>query len=335
MKRVSILLHILFPAVFVIVVLLIAPLKEVFEYDPDEGINVMKALLYLKGFSLYDEIWNDQPPLLTYIMSYWFNLFGLLVYQGRLLVLIFSAILLWAYYQTIRNSWGHLCASLAVVFLLLSANYLRLSISVMVGLPALTFAMLSIYGLTLYRKFCLKRWLILSGILMALSLQTKLFAVFLVPIIILEILQIEWANFKSGKQLRHLFFPAMLWLGTFLAVYLCIALLFFPENFHQLLQFHLETKEIYPAEKEWIRKFLVQDYDIVLLAFSGTVLLIRQRKWHSIFPLTWFLLAVTLLLNHKPVWSHHYLLLSIPLSWLAAICFSEFFRIDIRHGWFP
>jgi hypothetical protein len=47
-----------------------APLKETFEYDPDEGVNVIKASLYSKGFSLYDEIWSNQPHLLTYILSY-------------------------------------------------------------------------------------------------------------------------------------------------------------------------------------------------------------------------------------------------------------------------
>ncbi len=112
MKLSRVLLSLLFPALFVAGILLLIPLDNVFEYDPDEGINVMKALLHIKGYALYTEIWSDQPPLLTIIMSYWFKLFGLSVYNGRLLILIFSALLLWAFYQIVRNSWGHLCALL-------------------------------------------------------------------------------------------------------------------------------------------------------------------------------------------------------------------------------
>src|SRR5262249_7751748 len=34
----------------------------------DEGGNFMKTALVTKGFHLYSEIWNDQPPVLTYVL---------------------------------------------------------------------------------------------------------------------------------------------------------------------------------------------------------------------------------------------------------------------------
>ena len=143
---------------------------------------------------------------------------------------------------------------------------------------------------------------------------------------------------KMKKIVSRYVFPVLLWSGAFLVVYFCIAALFSTDS-NQLLQPHLKAKGA-TAFKNLdsffsIRKMIVQDYDIFLLALIGTVVLVRQKKWHSLFPLIWFLLAFILLLNHKPVWYHHYLLLSIPLAWLAAICLGEFFRVDIRREWIP
>lgn len=65
------------------------------EFDPDEGINLMKAFLVNDGYSLYQEIWNDQPPILTHILGWGINIFGAKVQFLRGLILIFSTLLLW------------------------------------------------------------------------------------------------------------------------------------------------------------------------------------------------------------------------------------------------
>ena len=196
----SILIPLLFVVLFIGIILIIKlPISQVFEYDLDEGYNVIKSLLFLNGFSLYREIWSDQPPLFTLVLSYCFKLFGPSVHHGRLLILIFSGIFLWAFYQTIKNLWGSFCAFTAVVFLLLSTLFLCLHISVMLCTPARALAMLSIYFITLYKKSCSKRFLVLSGIFMALSLHAKLIMLFLVPLIALEIAYVKWLSLKAKK----------------------------------------------------------------------------------------------------------------------------------------
>ena len=200
-KRKNVLLSLLFVALFISLILIIKlPINQVFEYDPDEGFELIKSLLFLREFSLYKEIYNDQPPLFTLILSYWFKLLKPSACHGRILVLLFSGILLWAFYQTIKTLWGSFSGLVAIIFLLLSALYLRLSISVMIGIPSLAFAMLSIYCITLYRKSRLKYLLLLSGIFIALSLQTKLITAFLVPLIAFEITQTKWTD-PNGKKL--------------------------------------------------------------------------------------------------------------------------------------
>ncbi len=339
-KRKGILLPIFLLALFIIVVLTKTPIKQVFEYNRDEGYNLMKSSLFLKGFSLYRQIWSDQTPLFTVILSYWLKLFGLSVYHGRILVLIFSAILLWAFYQTIKNQWENLSAFMAVVFLVLSNAYTRFSVSVMIGIPSLAFAMLSVYCLTLYRKLYLKYLLVLSGIFMALSLQTKLFTVFLIPFIVLEIIQTKGLNLKGEKEQDYPLFPFLLWFGSFLVIFLAITVVFFHFNLFllikQLLLPHL-SKEIMLKDRfnfSIIWKMLLSDCDIALLALLGITLIIRQRKQQSLLPVLWLVLACLILFKHRPIADHYYPLISIPMCWLAAISFGELFHIDIRQGWF-
>jgi len=327
-KQKYVLLLIIFLVIFISRLIIKTPFKDTFEYNRDEGTAVIKSSLFLNGFSLYKEIWCDQPPLFPVILSYWFKLFGPSVYHARILVLIFSCFLLSAFYFTIKILEGHFCAFMAVIFLLLSASYLQLSISVMSGIPALSLAMVSILFLTLYNKLYLKRFLILSGIFMAFSLQTKLSGLFLIPIIILEIIQRKRQN--SEKRYRHLF-PALLWLIIMLFVFLYINILFFHLDFQmfiqQLFQPHLTNIPFLKDNFLILWRMLLTDYDIALLALTSMILVVKQKKKDSFFPLIWLVVITIILLKYKPIWYHYYPLISIPICWLGAIYFAKFFSV--------
>ncbi len=312
--------------VFILWLIVKTPIKETFEYNKDEGTAVIKSPLLLNGFSLYKEIWCDQPPLFPVILSYWFKLFGPSVYHARIFVLIFSCILLLAFYFTLKIREGRICAFMAVIFLLLSSRYLQLSISAMSGIPALSLAMLSILFLTLYKKLYLKRFLILSGIFMALSLQTKLSGFFFIPIIILEILQVKRQKLEKPN---HYLSPELLWIMPLLFVFLSINLLFFHLDFQifiqQLFLPHLTKIPLLENNFIILCRMLLSDYDIALLALISIVLIVKQRKRESFFPLIWLATITIILLRHKPIWYHYYPLISIPVCWLGAITFAEFF----------
>ncbi len=298
--------------IFLAAILINNAAKSAFEYDYDEGTNLIESALFLKGFPLYTEIFSDQPPLFTAILSFWLKLFGASTYQARLLTLVFSVILLWAFYQTINNLQGRLCAITAVIFLILSAIYIRLSISVMIGLPAFSFALLSILCITYYRKLRFRRLLLLSGVSMALSLQTKFSTAFLIPIIIVEIMLAQKKNPKGNIETvfgnnstqpakqhaictflyhtRHNYLtsPIFLWTADLLITYFLIALIFFKFNFslliQQLFQFHLTKPALSLSNFNFgimdIYKILSRDYDICLLAIIGIILLIKDKKLH-------------------------------------------------------
>lgn len=328
-KRKNVLLFVTFLIIFISGLIVKTPFKETFEYNRDEGTAVIKSSLLLNGFPLYKEIWCDQPPLFPVIISYWFKLFGPSVYHARILILIFSCILLSAFYFTIKIREDRFCAFMAVIFLLLSASYLQLSVSVMSGIPALSLAMVSILFLTLYKKLYLKRFLILSGIFMAFSLQTKLSGSSLIPVIILEIIQGKRQNLEKHN---HYLFPVLLWLIIMLFVFLSINILFFHLDFQmfiqQLFQPHLTNIPSLKNNFLILWMILLTDYDIALLALAGIILVVKQKKRESFFPLIWLTVITVILVKHKPIWYHYYPLISIPLCWLGAINFAKFFSKD-------
>ncbi len=80
--------------IFIAFMLLFFPFRDKFQFDGDEGINLMKAMLMLRGYPLYNQIWSDQPPLLTYLLAIVFRVFGFEVNVARLTVLLLSSVLL-------------------------------------------------------------------------------------------------------------------------------------------------------------------------------------------------------------------------------------------------
>jgi len=192
----------------------------------------------------------------------------------------------------------------------------------MIGLPALTLAMASIYYATLYAKSKLKYQLLLSGIFMALSLQTKFFTALLIPIIPLGILRVR-----------------RLWLATVLFTYLAITIIFFYPDFYllipQLVNPHFTLLNSDNAHLPVTYFMLLQDYDIALLALVGVIVSVKIRDWRFSVPFFWLLLSSMILLIYKPIWYHYYPLISIPVCWLAAISVSKFFSIGILKGWLP
>ncbi|HWP41204.1 MAG TPA: glycosyltransferase family 39 protein, partial [Tepidisphaeraceae bacterium] len=132
------------PLSFCAIVLILGCLARSFEYDTDEGLNLMKSLLMLRGHRLYSEIWSDQPPLFTCLLTWLFKLSGPSVMPARMLVLAFSGLLLWTMYQTLSILEDRRFALVAALLLAGSTWYALFSFSVMIGLPALSLAMMSI-----------------------------------------------------------------------------------------------------------------------------------------------------------------------------------------------
>ena len=331
---------IVLPLAFFAVMVLFYSFRFVFEFDRDEGVNAIKALLVLRGFRLYGEIWNDQPPVFTLLLAQWFRIFGLRVAAGRVLVLLFSTGLVGASAYYLRRWWG-LAASLAgVAFLALLPLYLELSVSIMIGLPAISLAFLAFVSHAKWHENRRAVWLLLSSGLLALSVLTKAFTVILVPLFAIGIvLAIRERRAEAGDPLRA-WAPLIAWILAWVGVCgLVLMLVVRPENLPQLVQVHLAAERA-PAFQlsdrlPGINVLLLRSLPVLLLAIAGAVLAYRRRKWTALYLAAWAAAAYLLLYFNRPTWPHQQLLLTVPAAVLAAAALGSAVedlieRIDLR-----
>src|SRR6266498_2413498 len=173
------------------------PFREKLQYDTDEGLNLMRSMLVELGHPLYSEVSSDQPPLFNQILALVFRAVGFEVNAARLLVLLFSALLVWACAQFLQITWGKLAAILFLPLIIMTPRYLDLSVSVMIGVPSIALAAVSMLFVTLWHQNRRNRWLALSGFALALSVLIKLFTGFFAPVFLIGITVSAYLNRRN------------------------------------------------------------------------------------------------------------------------------------------
>lgn len=293
-----------------------------YELQSDEGFNVMKAVLVAKGHHLYHEIWSDQPPFLTYVLTLVHRGFPFSIAAARTTILIFSLLLATSLFRVVLRFEGTLSAWASVFLLILSRLYLELSVSIMVGLPAIALSMLAIDLATLKRKKT--RFLsLLAGIFFGAALLTKLFVMIILP----AILAAFWFMEKREDQLlpratvfRSIsFFSGMLIpCGIFLASISDIPL-------DQLLSPHVAARSVMDYAHRGGLNIL---YEVVVenghfafysAVFLGLFAFFKRPTSCLIIPVVWLGSGIILLSTHHPLWDHQTLIVILPLSWLGGV----------------
>ena len=311
------------PMAFLAAILLFYPFRYIFEFDTDEGINAIKALLSLRGFGLYTQVWSDQPPLFTFLLALWFRLFGLRVVAGRLMVLLFSVGVVALGVHYLRRSWGAAAAVAGVVFLFLLPLYRQLSVSMMIGLPSIALALLSFWAQAMWHDRRRAGWLFLSGTALALSVLTKMFTLILAPIWLVGILWVTKGDIRRSPSRFRPWLPALAWAVPF-AVILALAVLLVirPENLGQLFDVHLaaeQTQAFQPsALLPSINFYLMESLPLLILAALGVVRAIQEKRWSALYLAAWAAAGYVFLLANHPTWPHHQLLVTVPAALLAA-----------------
>jgi hypothetical protein len=86
-----------------------------------------------------------------------------------------------------------------------------------------------------------------------------------------------------------------------------------------------------PGSQNYPITFYLQDaWSILLLALVGAAYAIWQRRWLMLYPMVWMITAFIILLNIRPVWFHHQLLITLPAAMLAGGAAAETIRIIPR-----
>jgi hypothetical protein len=315
--------------IFLFLVFLFYPYREVFQADSDEGVNLMKAFMLHKGYVLYSDIWSDQPPILTIAIRVLIDLFGTRVWLIRTFILLISALMFFVSYQILRLRWAPIYGLVGAVLLFLHPSYVKLSTSIMVGLPSIAFVFVALYFLHFWHRNRSSPALILSAIAMTISIGIKLFTGFMGVIIVIGLVISEYnhADRRAGIRWLQILTPAFIWgivftIGTLFVAAFLVGF----ENLPQLIRSHLDGVEIelYQKEVYTINYHLITQVPIFFLALIGTYLSVRKRNWFFLYFAAWSLTAYLLLLNHSPVWYHQKILVSAPAAILAAVAVGFF-----------
>jgi 4-amino-4-deoxy-L-arabinose transferase-like glycosyltransferase len=279
------------------------PFLSVFEFDPDEGINMAKAVLVLHGFPLYSSIWSDQPPLVTWLLAGVLRVAGPSVVAARLTILFFGAVLMGCFFLLVRRTKPSSVALLATSLLAVSGYTAFLSVSIRIGLVsvALMTASLCIFEYTCNERNEQKGTLI-AGFLAGLSLLAKLFTA---PLFVL--LAMNAFHRKTGRHLLTGFIAGVC--PLFFIGYAGWAQLFFPH----LIAYKSEMLGHHP-----LMTYFLRDFFLYLLALAGIVSLMRRPSGWKSMSGQWFFYGLLVVLFHHPLFIHHLFLLIIPASWLAA-----------------
>ena len=280
-----------------------------FEHDRDEGVNLIKAQLMARGHALYSDIWSDQPPVFSYILQAW-NRAGLgqnAVESGRMLAAFFGAAMLGSFYLLLRKEVEFIPALAGVVCMAWSNDFLRLSHSVMIGLPSLAFAMGAWALLSRSQDSPLRASV--AGLLFGLAMMTKMSALFFLPFIL-------WG--ALGRK-------SLIWFLSSAAVTAWV-IGFFSGSFSadHLTASHLKaTHADLSKSLQFVGRFFRDDGELLGL---GLLVWIVPRAYRPsrkawLLPLIWVGAAAAILCMHSPVWYHHRLLITPGMAWFAAVGF--------------
>src|SRR5690349_13759246 len=297
------------------------PFRERIQFDSDEGLNLMRSMLVALGHPLYSEVSSDQPPLFTQLLALLLRVVGFEVNPARLLVLLFSTLLVWSCAQFLQITWGKLAAILFLPLVIMVPRYMELSVSVMIGVPSIALAAVSLLFLTFWHQNKRNLWLVLSGFALALSMLIKLFTGFLVPIFLIGITASTYFDRKQEVFSRKMLQPALIWGISFTGTGILLGFVLVGlQNVWMIIFPPLAA----PATADFqdpsytINTHLQAAIPLLILGLLGALISIYRKNWLTLYPLAWSALAYTLLCFYSPVFYHHQLLITIPIAMLAA-----------------
>jgi hypothetical protein len=305
----------------------IASMPELARLDRDEGFNLMKSDLVSAGYRLYAQIWSDQPALFTHMLAWWQQLFGDSDAAARVLVLLMTSVGLASVGRLATwSADGRSGAGLLAVLLLIGGrSYPKLSMAVMIGLPAISTALASV---VLWRFATTQRhgWALAvpAGALFACSMQIKLFTFMMIPFALTTFFV---AARQRSLSVRHCLAHVALWTLALASVTWLIGPWREPAWKQQLVTTHLKTglstdDTQADALRSIVMRFL-EDAPLMLATFVAIAVMGHAGFRRCAPQLVWMGCSVAVLSQANPLWGHHRVMFSIPASMIAGICLHQ------------
>ena len=172
---------------------------DIFQLGVDEGYELIKGWMVSEGFLLYEQVWNDQPPLHTLLLGALFKGFGPSTVVARVYAALFGGVLMVALIA-LPTKRGNLFAGMLVLFFwVMSPDAMFLSASVMLEIPAMACGLAAAWLVFVWGGQRHWGWLAAAGVVMGLALLVKLTSALMLPAIGVEIIALAWrGSWRQG-----------------------------------------------------------------------------------------------------------------------------------------
>ena len=302
------------------------PFREKLQFDSDEGLNLMRSMLVALGHPLYREVSSDQPPLFNQLLAILFRVTGFEVNPARVLVLLFSSLLVWAGAQFLQITSGKLAAIFFLPLVIMVPQFLRLSTSVMIGVPSIALSAVAMLFVVAWHPTKSSFWLVLSGFALALSVMIKLFTGFVAPIFLVGITASMYLDRRGQDFSWKILRPAFIWSVSFVSLLILLGFaLVGLQNISAITSPHLTapvTEEL-GGSGYTVNNHIRAAIPLLILGILGGVFSLFRRNWLMLYPLAWAVLAYVLFSFYSPVFYHHQLLITVPAAIIAAAAVGE------------
>lgn len=308
----------------------IATMPEATMFDGDEGFNLIKARLVGQGHHLYTEIWSDQPPVFTYLLRGWAMIFGDSVRAARMLTAVLAVAGVWAASRIVASLFGRTAGLISIILCFGSRRFGRLAMAVMIGLPAISVGLVSLWLILASRKKWTAPLLILSGLIFSLALQTKLFVFMLLP---MGVALVIFMSRRPEGWRRAAIANVTCWTGGIIAGMVAITLGAAATDPTQLVAPHIGPTWDTIISNNLVKlvRYHGEDAPITIAALIGIIHAFDRHRRHMLLPLIWLVSSAIALSLANPFNSHHRPMLIIPLAMLGAMGCAAVLR-DARQG---
>ncbi len=289
----------------------------------DEGVYWQSLRAMAAGSPLYQRIFYSQPPFFLQAVYPIYLLFGQSLWSARLGVVLVSLCGLPGAFLLGKAVRGPIGGLTALLLLLTNPLYLSASQTLQADGPATALVLLAVGLAYLWERHPggVKGHSLaaLTGLVLALAIGSKLFAVAgLVPVGLLALLYI-WRRWQHARKLRLSDISSLLiGLGVLVCTLVLLCLPYagaFPALWKQVVLFHTDAKE-HLLYTQGSNRVLLRQAVFTLsggLALLGGLVALLRHDWRVVPLWAWLMTTLYLLWQQVPLFSHHMVTLVPPV----------------------
>lgn len=278
----------------------------------DSGVYLESARMMGRGYPLYQQIFDSQPPLWLPLIYVSFRLFGESVLAGQLVTATAGSVTILAVMLMTIRLGGKGGSLLAGVLVTLSPVELQWSRSVSADVPSAALAAISMACAAGYARNGRHRWLAGAAAAASCSILVKLSGVYAVPALLLFVIA-RWKNPHAPGQSRRLSFAVqdtLIISAIFAAITLLSLALFRSDQvWNQAVAFHWTARSPYPLiplDERWhtLVQFLATREPLLVIAAPLAALCLLNGL-DGLAVLAWPGVTFIGLLKNTPLFDHH------------------------------